>query len=314
MVCLHLFAALALGVHAAASLSSKLDLTGPRQLRRRAVDGQSRTEITPSPSKTQGSNAGGTHSPPDSPTWTLHDVLSRQFDDVLAQAHDPTTQRQDQERFRRDPLAYDLLRDGAGWTTVRVGQRRWAGGRERNLLVLPGIGMCVGLVAFTRAGAVAKHVDIADHGAGRLKGRAASAQDVRAFAKAVRKRAARGERVEPHVWHFDHAFWGARVGARYARALERALAARRVPHAPVALHAYPEAERFGTKHRINLVVDPARRTVMAKRSWMREFEHAGFFGRRRGWYPGQRPMRPDELPPDLQPESSEPYKKRYGLM
>ena len=225
--------------------------------------------------------------------------------------HDPTTQRQDQERFRRDPLAYDLLRSGAGWTMVRVGQRRWASAKDHKLLVLPGMGMCVGLVAFTRAGAMTKHVDINDHHTERPKGHVASAQDVRSFAKAVRKRAVRGERVELHVWHFDHDFWGDRMGKRYARALEAALTARRVLHAPAKLHAYPHAERFGTKHRINLVVDPARRTVTAKRSWMREFEHASLFGRRPGWYPGRRSMHPDDLPPDLQPQSSEPYKKMY---
>ena len=247
---------------------------------------------------------------PGSPDWLHFDPENRPWQEVLKESQDPERQRKDLQRYKKNPLAYELVRDGATWTSVLTGHRKWMPKSAKKVLVLTGMGHCVGIIAFTAEGVLAEHAPLLHEGS--LKQRSKVASEMRTFAAHLRQPSVGASGgVAFHVVHARDP-----ESARYAKAYETdlkhelgGLAGR------FQLHLYGPLEKYW-KSRFNVVADPRTKTVQVLAAWQREIDH---MTRRLSiapggpkWYAGfdhqvRAALAPDKLPPDVQVVHEHPH-------
>ena len=244
---------------------------------------------------------------PGSPDWTKLDHTTRNWKEIIEKSQRKEVISRDKARFRKDPLAYDHVRETKEWAIVRPTQIRWSP-INKQLLVLSGMGECMALVAFTELGALAQHLTVRDKANTRWKQRQEHAHDMELFAAELRSRL-RGRKTPVHI-HFvssNDPYTGIWMGRVYRATLE-AMLGDSVPHT-FQMHQYEKPNGPRDKHRFNIIANPATKTVEIKQSWMREVDFLGHAGRQ-GEYPGFKRFQLNNLPPNIQPASDEPYLKR----
>ena len=247
---------------------------------------------------------------PKSPDWMNVDPAERDWRDILKKSRDPEQHRKDLEQFKRNPRAYDLLRSGAEWATIEPGKRKWMPVSAKRVMVLTGMGNCVGIIAFTTKGALAEHLPIQRDGS--LKGLPQIESEMRAFAAELRRQVlgAKG-RGTLHLVHARDEGSMQWAGA-YETFLTRELGG---VAGRFQRHVYDKPGRY-LKSRTNVVVDPETKTVQILPSWMREADHLYNWSHiregDRKWYPGFdrevfKGLRLDERTPDLQMGHEHPH-------